>query len=73
MRVTLTDGRILEEHQDHPRGGPDFPMSDKELDAKFRDNARRALPDERIDRIVDAVARLRELASVGPLAAALAP
>ena len=73
VRVTLADGRVLEDHQDHPRGGPDFPMSDKELDAKFRDNARRALPDERIDRIVDEVARLPRLTTVRPLAAALVP
>ena len=72
VRVTLADGRVLQERQDHPRGGPDFPMSEAELDAKFRDNARRALPDERIDRIADEVARLRERPGVGPLAAALA-
>ena len=73
VRVSLDDGRVLEEHQDHPRGGPDFPLSDAELHAKFRDNARRALPDERIDRIIDEVRRLPRLTALGPLAAALAP
>jgi len=73
VRVTLADGRVLEARQDHPRGGPDFPMTDKELEAKFRDNARRALPEERIDRIVDEIARLAELDSLTPLTAALTP
>jgi len=73
VRATLDDGRVVEEHQDHPRGGPDFPMTDEELAAKFRDNALRALPASRIDRIIDEVTRLPRLPALGPLAAALAP
>src|SRR2546422_7244580 len=39
VRVRLRDGRVVEEWQDHPRGGPDSPMSRAEIEAKFRGNA----------------------------------
>ena len=39
VRVRLRDGRVVEERQDHPRGGPDSPMTRDEIEAKFRGNA----------------------------------
>jgi 2-methylcitrate dehydratase PrpD len=59
VAVRLRDGRLLEERQDHPRGGPDFPMAREELEAKFRGNAALAVPDEqsaRVIRIVEGLA-----------------
>jgi 2-methylcitrate dehydratase PrpD len=47
LRVRLTDGRVVEEWQDHPRGGPDSPMAREEIEAKFRGNASLALPADR--------------------------
>src|SRR6266404_6731825 len=38
VAVRLGDGRLLEERQDHPRGGPDSPMSRDEVEAKFHGN-----------------------------------
>src|SRR5437660_4831893 len=38
LRVRLKDGRVVEEWQDHPRGGPDSPMARGELESKFRGN-----------------------------------
>jgi 2-methylcitrate dehydratase PrpD len=35
VRVTLRDGRVLEERQDHFRGGVDHPMGDDALAQKF--------------------------------------
>ena len=32
VAIRLADGTRLEERQDHPRGGPDFPMTREELD-----------------------------------------
>jgi 2-methylcitrate dehydratase PrpD len=43
--VHLHDGRVLEERQDRPRGGPDLPMSREEIESKFRGNASLAAPD----------------------------
>jgi 2-methylcitrate dehydratase PrpD len=47
VRIRLKDGRILEEWQDHPRGGPDSPMSRSEIESKFRGNASLCMPDDR--------------------------
>jgi 2-methylcitrate dehydratase PrpD len=71
VAVRLTDGRRLEERQDHPRGGPDFPMSREELVAKFRDNAARAIPDAQAARVVELVDALAAQPRVGPLMDAL--
>ncbi len=39
MRVTLRDGRVIEERQPHIRGGVHEPLSRKEIEDKFRGNA----------------------------------
>jgi 2-methylcitrate dehydratase PrpD len=58
VAVRLRDGRRLEESQDHPRGGPDAPMSRAEVEAKFRGNASLAVPDAQADRVIDLVGDL---------------
>ncbi|MEK7880031.1 MAG: hypothetical protein AAB285_09230, partial [candidate division NC10 bacterium] len=53
--------------QDHPRGGPDFPMPREELLAKFRGNAGLLLSSEKIERIIweiGGLAARREIASL---------
>ncbi len=40
LRVTTTDGRVLEAEQSHLRGGRHEPLAWEELEAKFRANAR---------------------------------
>jgi 2-methylcitrate dehydratase PrpD len=40
VRVTLTDGRVLEERQPYLRGGHHEPLTREEIEAKFRQNAR---------------------------------
>ncbi|MGH7346520.1 MAG: MmgE/PrpD family protein, partial [Candidatus Rokuibacteriota bacterium] len=52
LRVRLKDGRVLEEWQDHPRGGPDSPMGRDEIEAKFRGNASLLVPDEGAARVI---------------------
>ena len=67
VRIRLTDGRVVEDRQDYPRGGPEFPMSRKELEAKFRANAGLLLPRERIEEVikaVDGMAALRQLTTL---------
>lgn len=51
VAVRLTDGRVLEERQDHPRGGPDFPMTREELTTKFHANAALAISDAQAARV----------------------
>ena len=58
VAIRLQDGRVLEERQDHPRGGPDFPMTREEVEAKFRGNATLAVPHEQASRIIEIVGSL---------------
>ena len=56
--VRLRDGRLLEARQDHPRCGPDFPLTREEVEAKFLGNAARAVPAEQSARVVKIVGAL---------------
>jgi 2-methylcitrate dehydratase PrpD len=58
VAVRLRDGRRLEARQDHPRGGPDSPLTRQELEEKFRGNAGATLDAGRVDTIIAEVARL---------------
>ena len=58
LRVHLKDGRVVEEWQDHPRGGPDSPMSREEIEAKFRGNASLVMSDDRASQVIRNVMRL---------------
>jgi 2-methylcitrate dehydratase PrpD len=67
LRVRLKDGRVVEEWQDHPRGGPDSPMAPGEIEAKFRGNASLVMPDERAARVIRDVRALEAAPNLDPL------
>jgi 2-methylcitrate dehydratase PrpD len=71
VRIALRDGRVLEEHQDHPRGGPDFPLDRRDLEKKFRGNATLALSADVVERLIEDAGRLGALPHVGPFMARL--
>ncbi len=73
VRIRLSDGRVVEERQDHPRGGPDFPMTPEELEAKFRGNARLLLPNDKVERIIRDVHEMGRSGSLASLMKFLAP
>jgi 2-methylcitrate dehydratase PrpD len=72
VEITLTDGRVLRERQDRPRGGPDAPLTRGEVEAKFRGNASLALPPEQVEQVLRAASHLAEAGSLAGLLAALA-
>jgi 2-methylcitrate dehydratase PrpD len=67
VKILLTDGTVLEENQPHPRGGYEDPLGSGEVAEKFRANARLALPDSGVERILDSVSRLEQLSSISIL------
>ena len=67
VKIKLDDGQVLEENQPHPRGGFDSPLPPEEIDDKFRANARLALPEGRLDVIINSVKRLDKLPSITDL------
>jgi 2-methylcitrate dehydratase PrpD len=73
VRVRLRDGRVVDERQDHPRGGPDSPMTRDEIESKFRGNASLVMSTELASRVVRSVDALAAEPSLGPLLASLTP
>ena len=71
VTITLTDGRTLRERVTHAKGQPKKPLTDAELDAKFRDCAARAIPTERAESVLAAVRTLETVEDVGVVAEAL--
>lgn len=61
VRIRRRGGAELVSRVDRPRGSPERPLGSEELLDKFRDCARRVLPEPQIDR---AIARLRVLEAV---------
>lgn len=69
LRVRMLDGRQLEERIDVNRGGPDNPLSDAELAAKFSTNAAHSMPAAAADRVAAAALALPSATDVGSLTA----
>ena len=65
LRVRLKSGEAREARISHNRGGPENPLSDEELEVKFRANAGTALPAERVEELRSALEALGEADTVG--------
>jgi 2-methylcitrate dehydratase PrpD len=61
VRVTLTDGRVIDEVEEYNRGSSENPMTDEELRAKFDDNASGFLSPSQRDRLEDTIAHTEQL------------
>lgn len=73
VEVELTDGRVLTRFVEESLGNLKRPLTDAQLNAKFRDQAVLALPSAQVDRLVDLCWRLDVLDDVGELVRAAAP
>jgi 2-methylcitrate dehydratase PrpD len=58
LRVRLKSGEAREARVSHNRGGPENTLSDEELEVKFRTNAGRVLPGERVEELRSALEAL---------------
>jgi len=74
-RVTIRtrDGRSLARHVEHALGTLARPMSDAQLEAKFRGLVQGVLPPSRIEGIIDLCWRMTALEDAGALARAAVP
>ena len=67
LRVTLKDGRVVEKHIEHAVGSLSRPMTDAQLDAKFRGLAGEVLSAEAMERLLEvarAIEGLRDAAEI---------
>jgi 2-methylcitrate dehydratase PrpD len=65
--VETTDGRRLERIEDYNWGSRERPMTEADVQAKFRANARRALDESRIDRVIGMVGSLEKTGDIRAL------
>jgi 2-methylcitrate dehydratase PrpD len=64
VRITLRDGSVLEAELPHQRGGPENPLGDDEVRAKFRENSRLACGEAYVEALEDTILHLDEQDSV---------
>jgi 2-methylcitrate dehydratase PrpD len=65
--VETTAGKTLSARCDYPLGAPQNPASRQQIEDKFRTYARAILPADRIDCVINAIARLEDLDNAGLL------
>jgi 2-methylcitrate dehydratase PrpD len=65
LRVRLKNGEVQEVRVSHNRGGPENPLSDEELEVKFRTNAGRAQPTKQVEELRCALKALGGADTVG--------
>jgi len=61
LRVRLKDGQVRQARVAHNRGGPENPLSDEDLEVKFRTNAGRVLSEQEVDELGAALRVLQSL------------
>ena len=64
VTITTTDGQSYTAQTDVAKGDPADPMSDEDIIAKFRANARGVLSSERMDEVTEVTWRLDSLANM---------
>lgn len=69
VKVTFTDGRVLEEIEEYNRGSAENPMTYAELRAKFDENAATFLTAQQRERVAATVSQLETLESAAELPA----
>jgi 2-methylcitrate dehydratase PrpD len=73
VRITLTDGRVLEKQVDHAIGSLAHPMSDGDLEAKARGLCAPILASDQIDSLIEQCWRLDTMKESGALARMTVP
>lgn len=72
VRMTLTDGRVLEQFVEHAVGSVENPMTDCQLEEKFRDLVVGIIPADRVSQLIDLCWHVDTLQDAGDIARAAA-
>ena len=67
IEVTMNDGTILHKHVEHAVGTAENPMTDNQLERKFRSLAEGILPSSRVDSLLTRLRHLEELPDAGSI------
>lgn len=71
IRVTLRDGRTFDRRIAYPKGEPEAPMSETEVERKFRDLAGTAITEDAATAVIAAVRGIDTNADVAPILRAI--
>jgi 2-methylcitrate dehydratase PrpD len=71
VTVHTLDGHVFTSTVTHPKGSVEYPLSDREIEAKVRDLAHQGDFDRSIDDVIAAVWQVETMAKIDPLIAAL--
>lgn len=69
VNITTTDGRSFSKQLDYPKGDPRNPLSDAEIEEKFKALAEGVLSAKAQNKLIDAIWNLEKMASVSRLMA----
>ena len=73
IEVELADGRKISRFVEESLGNLKRPLSDKQLEAKLRDQATMALPEDRVERLIELCWKIDTLEDVGEVIRATVP
>lgn len=68
VRITLRDGKVLEKHVERALGSFERPLTDADLEAKFRSLVTGVLPDAQAEKLIGLCWRAGELDDAGAIA-----
>lgn len=68
VRIQLSSGKVLEKHVEHALGSFERPLSDADLETKFRGLVAGVLPDAQASRLIDLCWNVGELDDAGAVA-----
>jgi 2-methylcitrate dehydratase PrpD len=67
VTIRLKNGQTLSREAQHAKGGPEYPMTEDELKAKFLECARHAIDEKSAERALADIERLETLSDIRPL------
>ena len=73
VRIVMKDGTVVERHVPHALGTLQRPMSDADLEVKFRALVEPVLPRRQVDELIELCWTVDRLQNVGALARAATP
>lgn len=65
IRIELSSGKLLQRRVTYGRGHPKNPMTDKEVESKYRNLVRPVLPEQKMDRLLTEMWRLEQISDLG--------
>jgi 2-methylcitrate dehydratase PrpD len=67
VSMRMRNGKVLQEKVRYPKGEPENPMTQEELEGKFRSLGSKVLPKENLDKLIETVRTLEQLKDIHEL------